>query len=239
MKLASALFASALFLTSAGVAAAGTIQLDSYGTPSQSSPATPAGAGNSALVYYGSAPVNSSDVPNLNAITASSTTTTYDLTSGLSPWAAAQGGSYWVSQNAGNAPGGSNVEPTGAYIFYSTFTDLNPTDSTGTITVLADDTTGVYLNGVEIADPASMATAGTCDSSEPNCTVALTVTLPTLDFVSGTNYLEFDVLQEHGSAEGLDFVGQVNVTPEPNSLLLLGTGLAMFAGLAYSRRVQA
>ena len=239
MKLLSSLFVSALFAASANLAVASTINLDSYGTGS-----TVAGASNSALVYLGSQGITYDAQGNpliSGSFVGASSSTTYNLTSGLSPWSAAQGSSFWVAQNSGDSPGGGHVENNNeAYLFATTFTDMNPKGSSGYIDVMADDTTAVFFNGVEIAAPASNATAGTCDSSKPNCTSIDQIFLPTADFsTTGTNTLVFAVLQEHGSAEGLDFVGQVNVTPEPDSLLLLGTGLSMLAGLAYSRRVQA
>jgi hypothetical protein len=237
MKFASALFASAVLLASAGVAAAGTINLASYGNTGS----TPAGASNTALVYYGVTTLTNAytSSPDPSLITKSTDQRTYDLTTGLSPWAAAPAGSYWVSNDPGNAPGGSNVENSGAYVYFTSFFDNSPTLSSGSLIVLADDTTGVYLNGHQVQAPASTDTLGTCASSQPNCTMPVSVFLPSSDFVMGTNLLEFDVLQEHGSAEGLNFVGGVNVTPEPDSLLLLGTGLAMLAGFTYYRRVQA
>lgn len=221
MKSLNHLFLSALLAASVGVASASTIKLASYG----STHAAPAGAGNSATFFSGGI---------ADGFVASGPS--YNVGTG-GVWAAPTGNSSWVSNNAGNYPGGNNVEPSGLFDYFTTFTDLTPGTSSGIISVLADDTTSVYLNGTQITPAASSATAGKCDSGAPNCTVPTTYNLT--GFVDGTNVLSFGVLQEHGSAEGLDFSGSVNtsVTPEPNSLLLMGTGLLACAGLLYRRRV--
>ena len=221
MKILRSLGVFALVAASAGVASASPITLLSYG----STASAPAGAGNSATSLLEGFSSNGTPIGG----------STYDIGTG-NVWSTPVGNSSWVSQNAGNYPGGSSVEPTGSYWYYSSFTDTTPGSSSGSITILADDTASVYLNGTLIAAAASSATAGTCDSSTPNCTVPATYTLT--GFTTGTNYLYFDVLQEHGSAEGLDYSGTVStsVTPEPNSLLLLGPGLLAMAGFVYHRR---
>ncbi len=206
---------SAVLALSAGVASANTLNLSSYG----STATAPAGVSNSAT-YVGVGG------------------TTYDIGTG-GVWSDPIGNSSWVSQNAGNYPGGSNVEPTGTYTYFSTFTDVNGAGSSGVLNIMADDTTSVSLNGHLIVSAASMATNGTCAASQPTCTSVDSLILPTSDFLTGLNVLSFGVVQQHGSAEGLDFTGTVNVTPEPNSLLLMATGLMAMSGLLYYRRVQA
>jgi PEP-CTERM motif len=143
--------------------------------------------------------------------------TTYDIPT-VAPWASLGGNSSWISFNPGTWVGG-------------------PVDDGGTITVLADDTTSVMLNGVVIAPQAPAVPATNCTQGQPNCVFAATYNLS--GFVNGTNTLTFVVAQDFGSATGLDFLGTVTgtnsnagTTPEPSSLFLLGSGLLTVVGVA-------
>lgn len=211
MKLLCCLCVSAALLGSAAVASADTLNLVSYGQ----NVSTPAGAANSALAISGGS--------------------TYDIGDG-GVWTAAGSSngvqSSWVSQNPGNYPGGGNIEPNGTYTYTSTFT-LTSSMYAGSIFVMADDTTDVYLNG-HLVQTDALGGNGTCQDNQPNCITPLSVLLPSGDFVQGLNTLTFDVSQTNLHAEGLDFYGSVSSTPEPSSLMLLGTGL--LASGAFLRR---
>ena len=155
---------------------------------------------------------------------------------GLAPWLDAISGSQWVGPEANTVPGGV-VAPNGTYTYTSTFT-LGVGSYGGFIEVMADDTTDVYLNGFLITPAAADIAGSHCTVSTPNCVTLSMYLLPTGDFLTGTNTFTFDVHQDFYSATGLDFQAQINPTPEPSSLIMLGSGLLSGAGMLLRRRRQ-
>jgi hypothetical protein len=218
----SALFASAVLVASAGLASATTLNLASYGTTATA----PVGVANSATQFNGALVIAIPPVMGAGP--------TYNLPTG-GVWTAPTGASSWVGIDRRDYPGGGHVEPDGVYDYTSTFYLSNASLASGTLTVMADDTTSVWLNNTELVDAASfLFPASSCTAANPNCMSPLTINLA--GFQNGINTLRFDVHQDFGSATGLDFSGTVNVTPEPNSFLLLSSGLSTLAGVAFRRR---
>jgi hypothetical protein len=168
----------------------------------------------------------------------------------VSPWSAALGSSSWVSNNAQNGPGGSlggndnyysNLIPNGLYTYYDNFTTTGGVYG-GTLSVMADDTTAIYLNGQLLLAAGAVGSDGQCSVNQPTCTSVDTINWgsSSAGFVSnGANQLEFVVEQTGYVAEGLDYSGSLSTAspvPEPSTLLMLGTGLMGSAGAIFRRK---
>ena len=158
-------------------------------------------------------------------------------------WAAPLSGSSWVSFGLTGDPSthGFFVVPNGTIVSFFDVFNISGTPSGGTITVMADDSATVILNGVTLMAEASMTgnTYATCSDFGIGCLVPVTINLPTSALQTGSNTLEFDVAQRMGSSFGLDYSGYVTdpvSTPEPSSAMLLGLGLLMVAVFVTRRK---
>ena len=155
------------------------------------------------------------------------TSATYDIGTG-GVWTGPIAGTSYVSFNPNTSPGGSVVAPNGYYDYKIDFvSDGSPV----MLTVLADDTTAVYLNDLQQLLPEGSGPFPKCATTQPNCTTPYTFTF---SVPAGNDFLDFEVHQANLNATGLDFYG-TTVTPEPSSLLLLGTGLVGSAGTMLRR----
>ncbi len=162
---------------------------------------------------------------------------TYNLGTG-GTWANALPGSSWVSFEPNSDPNGSAAQPgnyaADGYYTYSAFFNSDA-NAFGYLTVMADDTVSVYLDGIKIIAEAT-GPYPTCAAARPNCLDPFTVSLSGLS--AGEKQLQFVVQQAAEYSTGLNYVGAV-ATPEPGSLMLLGTGLLTGASTLLRRHRRA
>jgi hypothetical protein len=151
-------------------------------------------------------------------------------------WAAALPGTSWVSFAQTGTP---NPTPpaNGTVVSFFDIVFIDRTFTDATLTVRADDSTSVWVNGTKIFDEATSVgnTYATCSNFPIGCLVSTQKTFTFADLspylVLGTNTLLFVVAQRNGSSFGLNYGGSVTTLegaepiPEPSTYFLMGTAL--------------
>ncbi|MBL8216675.1 MAG: PEP-CTERM sorting domain-containing protein [Bryobacterales bacterium] len=151
-------------------------------------------------------------------------------------WAPAVAGSEWVSYGATgdpNAPGYFMPANGTIVSFFDSFF-LAGSPLSGSVTIRADDSTSLWLNGFKLLDEA--ATSGNtytrCSDIPVGCLESTTVTVDlTPHLLQGNNQLRFDVAQRNSISFGLSYAGTADSAPsnsdvpEPATFALIGAGL--------------
>jgi hypothetical protein len=246
MKFGKLAVLGAVLAASAPFASAAGIQLGSY----CSSCTAPTGDNNTGLILAGvdltgtnpGAPV----VPgSFSAPSSPYSSATFNLAA-TSPWAGPLANSSWVGVAANANPGGVNP-PYGYYEFTSTFTGAAGSYLLN-LSALADDTVAIFIDGVAVVKfPNTDGGDTTCSDNPTGCLASTQTNITnfaiTLAPTAGVNTIELVVQQAGTEApgtdpSGVDFDGTLNavVTPEPDSLVLLGTGLLSAAGVLVRKR---
>jgi hypothetical protein len=252
----------AVLASSASFAFGSTIQLASYGQAGLSGydpVVTGTGLANSATQFVASATESTfaaissqaaavaagTNLSSLNGYSATGAGTAYELNPST-VWSTplpTPPASAWVGSTAASGPVGTVNVPYGYYEYTTTISGL-ATGYTGSLSVLADDTTEVFLNGVSIISFGAFGGDNHCADNVPNCSIVDTVGLA---LPAGTDTLTFVVEQNgneasnsgpglNGNPSGLAFDATLSSVPEPNSLMLLGTGLLGAGGMLMRRR---
>ena len=149
--------------------------------------------------------------------------------------------SSWVSfTDTGNPSDPSfYTVPNGTFVtFAQTFTLTGGTITSASLDVLADDTTSIVVNGVQIFAADLIGPYPTCSITTVGCLSTTEGVFDTAQLApylnaDGSNTIDFTAYQENGSSYGLDYSGTITTTPEPGTFVLIGAGLLALALLKF------
>jgi hypothetical protein len=171
---------------------------------------------------------------------------TVDLSGALNPnpyWAEALPGSDWISYGPTGDSGdpGYFSPPDGTVVTFTTLFTVTGAISSAELTVLADDTTSVILNG-HLLMAANLSPGQHCANGPIGCLTSTEEVFTYAELapylVDGANELSFGVVQVGGYSFGLDFSGTVDPgTPEPATLALFGAGLVALVVLGRRKQI--
>ncbi|HWB32357.1 MAG TPA: PEP-CTERM sorting domain-containing protein [Acidobacteriaceae bacterium] len=224
--------ASAVVLLSPSFVLADTIQLGSYASGSAAM-----GNVNTAMNYAGFSATSTAP--------STGTASSYTLNPGTA-WGGPAANSTWVGYAPTAGPAGTSSPALGYYTFTTNFTAVAGLYS-GTMSILADDTAEVLLNGSVLIPFGSLGSDAHCADGAPSCMVADMVSLNGLT-LKNANQLTF-VVQQAGfgpsgsinDPSGMDFDATLatnSPVPEPSSLALMAIGLAGLAGGVFGPKLM-